>query len=137
MQNDRNDRGNLLGPVSFPPLGPASQESDVCNAYAEQGGARHPAVEELVSGIPLDHPREQRGMLKIAHLELSKIGNSNLFISFSSVFLHLDVIFEAFLNHIFSPSQIGKRWENGHLFPAKVAGVGVAASAAHSRPRVA
>mmetsp|Transcript_106887 Transcript_106887/g.189964 ORF Transcript_106887/g.189964 Transcript_106887/m.189964 type:complete len:456 (+) Transcript_106887:31-1398(+) len=24
------------------------QESDVCNAYAEQGGARHPAVEELV-----------------------------------------------------------------------------------------
>lgn len=24
------------------------QESDICNAYAEQGGARHPAVEELV-----------------------------------------------------------------------------------------
>merc|ERR1719453_2760593 len=24
------------------------QESDMCNAYAEQGGARHPAVEELV-----------------------------------------------------------------------------------------
>ena len=55
LQNDRNDRGNLPGPsFIFPPLGPACQESDVCNAYAEQGGARHPAVEELVSGIPWD-----------------------------------------------------------------------------------
>ena len=32
--------------------GGRGQESDVCNAYAEQGGARHPAVEELVPGIP-------------------------------------------------------------------------------------
>ncbi|CAL1148965.1 unnamed protein product [Cladocopium goreaui] len=33
---------------NLPRLMARAEESDVCNAYAEQGGARHPAVEELV-----------------------------------------------------------------------------------------
>jgi len=64
----------LLNLLNEPTLGPCSQESDVCNAYAEQGGARHPAVEELVChqlGVLVARLRSKKWRLpKIYHLEI-------------------------------------------------------------------
>ena len=59
-----------------------------------------------------DHREQQRGMLKIAHLELSKIGNSNLFTYFYTLMLSL----KHFWTILFR-QKIGKRWERPSLGP--------------------